>query len=76
MFGSISVLFGITVYYFLPLGLLTLNVGLILDIFFIILMGMILGVTLLALNLRGFLESLLIHVLLCWERRSMKKLLK
>ena len=76
LFGSISVAFGMTVYYFLPLGLLTFNAALILDIFFVILLGLILGMTLLALNLRGFLEMILINVFLFWEKRSMKNLLK
>ena len=76
LFGSISVIFGTTIYYFLPYGLLTFNAALILNIFFIILMGMILGVTLLALNLRGVLEKVLIHTLLVWEKKSMKTLLK
>ena len=56
-----------SVYYLLPYGLLTENAALILQIFFFILLGMILGLTLIAVNLRGFLEMLLIHVLLFWE---------
>lgn len=51
LFGLITVVFGISIYYFLPLALLSQNYGLILDIFFVILLGMILGLTLLAFNL-------------------------
>ena len=76
LFGTISVIFATTVYYFLPYSLLTFNASLLLNIFFIILLGMILGVTLLAVNLRGGIEFILINVLLCWEKRSMKTLLR
>ena len=76
VFGSICVLMGMTVYYFLPFALLTENAALILQIFFFILLGMILGLTLLAVNLRGFIERVLIHVLLFWEKSSMKTLIR
>jgi len=76
VFGSICVIFGMTVYYFLPLSLLTQNAQLLLQIFFFILLGLIVGLTLLAVNLRGFLEKVLIHVLLFWERASMRTLVK
>ena len=76
LFGSICVIFSMTVYYFLPYSLLTFNAALLLNIFFMILLGMILGVTLLAVNLRGALEFILINVLLCWEKKSMKTLLR
>ena len=76
VFGSISVLFGMTIYYFLPLGLLTQNASLILEIFFLILLGMIFGLTLFAVNLRGFIERLVIYLLLFWEKKSMRTLIR
>ena len=51
LFGSIGVIAGIAIYYLLPLAVLNFNLGLILQIFFAILLGMILGLTLIALNL-------------------------
>ncbi len=48
IFGSISVAFGASIYYFLPLGLLSLNIGMILAIFIAILLGMMTGLTLFA----------------------------
>jgi hypothetical protein len=51
LFGSIGVIAGIAIYYLLPLAVLNFNLGLILDIFFFILLGMILGLTLISLNL-------------------------
>lgn len=50
-FGSIASLFGISIYYLLPYSLLSLNLSLIMKIFIFILFGMILGLSLLALNL-------------------------
>ena len=47
-----------------------------LQIFFFILLGLILGLTLLSMNLRGIFEKILIHILLFWEKRSMKTLIR
>lgn len=51
VFGLISVAYGLSVYYFLPLAMLSFNFALILQIFFFILVGMLLGLTLLAFNI-------------------------
>lgn len=75
LFGTIMVLFGISIYYFLPLGLLTTNIGMVLGIFVTILMGMMLGLTLFVVNMQGILEILLVYILLFWERQSMRQLL-
>lgn len=50
LFGSIGVIAGIAIYYLLPLAVLNFNIGLILQIFFFILLGMILGLTLISMN--------------------------
>jgi hypothetical protein len=51
IFGMISVLYGLGVYYLLPSALLNGNFSLILIVFFAILLAMIFGLTLLAFNL-------------------------
>jgi hypothetical protein len=76
LFGSVAVVFGILIYYGLPVAMLQLNFGLILQIFFLILMGLILGLVILAVNLQGALEFALMHILLFWETKSMKTLLR
>mgnify|MGYP000368415639 CR=1 FL=1 len=76
LFGSITVLFGISIYYFLPLGLLTMNIGMVLGIFIAILMGMLLGLTLFVTNLQSFIEILQVYVFFFWERKSMRALLR
>lgn len=50
-FGFLSVLFGCTIYYFLPLAMLSFNISLVLKIFMFILIGMLCGLSLLAFNL-------------------------
>ena len=76
IFGLLCVTFGVTIYIILPQALLAENAGLILQVFFFILIGLILGLTLLTANLRGFLEKILVYILLFWERKSMRALLK
>ena len=48
----------------------------ILEVFFLILIGLILGLTLLVANLRGFIEVIMTYLLFFWERRSMRTLIK
>jgi len=72
MFGTIAVAYGLSIYYFLPLAMLSFNFALILKIFFMILIGMLLGLSLLAFNLQRFLEIVFTHVFLFFEKKSMK----
>lgn len=51
IFGVIAVIYGLSIFYYLPISILELNFKLILSIFFFILLGMLLGLTLLASNL-------------------------
>ena len=76
VFGLLAVIVGITIYIVLPQALLAENAGLILEIFFLILVGMILGLALLSANLRGFLEIIMTYLLLFWEKKSMRSLVK
>lgn len=51
LFGIMTVIYGLAIYYFLPLAMLSLNYGLILKIFFFILVGMLFGLSMLAFNI-------------------------
>ena len=51
MFGTLAVVFGVTIYYGLPLAMLKLNFGLILTIFFLILLSLLLGLVIFSVNL-------------------------
>lgn len=75
VFGLIGVVYGMGIYYILPLALLSFNFALILEIFFAILIGMLYGLSLLAFNLQRFMEILLVYVFLFWEKKSMRKMI-
>ena len=49
-FGVMTVIFGVCIYIFIPLSLLTFDVALLLTVFFGILIGLILGLTLISIN--------------------------
>jgi hypothetical protein len=56
----------------LPLAVLSFDLGLLLEIFFLILIGMILGLTLISFNLQRLFETILVYVMMAYERKSMK----
>ena len=51
LFGSLALIYGASIYYFLPKAMLEMNLNLILQIFFLVLLGMLFGLTVLASNL-------------------------
>ena len=75
VFGILAVLYGVSVYVLLPLSLLSFNLGLLLGIFFVILLSLILGLTLVAINFQHLLEVLIVYTLLIWEKKSMRLLI-
>ena len=75
VFGVIGVTYGLGIYYFLPLAMLSFNFALILEIFFAILIGMLYGLSLLAFNLQRFVEILLTYIFLFWEKSSMRQMI-
>lgn len=72
VFGALSIIYGVSIYYLMPYALLSLNLGLLLNIFFMILIGMLFGLTLLSINLQRILEIVFTYVFLFYERKSMK----
>jgi ABC-type antimicrobial peptide transport system permease subunit len=60
--GFCLTLFGFIVYYFLPLSLLSFNVGLLGRIFFFILLGLLFGLAFLSLNLEQAMEHAVMFV--------------
>ena len=71
-FGVVTFVYGLGIYYFLPLSMLSFNLGLILSVFFFMLLGLLFGLTMIAANLQRFVEILCTHLLLIWEYPSMK----
>lgn len=74
VFGVVAVTYGLSIYYFLPLAMLSFNFALVLQIFFMILVGMLFGLSLLAFNLQRFLEIILCYLFLFWEKSSMRQM--
>jgi len=75
IYGSLSVFYGLAIYYFLPYALISFNFGLLLTIFFLILLGILLGLTLVSLNLQRVLEYFFTYIILFFEKRSMKRMI-
>lgn len=73
-FGILTVAYGLAIYYFLPLALLSFAFGLILNVFFFILIGFLLGLLLFAVSPQRYLEVLLTYLFLVFETESMRKL--
>ena len=76
IFGLITFLYGLGMFYVLPLSLLSMKISLILGVFLFILMGLIFGLTLLAINMQTLVEVALTHLVLFWEKPSMKKMIQ
>jgi hypothetical protein len=76
IFGLITTVYGFGIYYVLPLALLSYKLGLILQVFFFILLGYLLGLIMFAVNAQKLMESLMLRVLLFWEAASMRVLIR
>ena len=74
-FALVCALFGISIYYFLPLALISFNLALLINIFFWILIGLLVGFILLALNIQYLLERLIVHVFFWWTGSAMRTLI-
>jgi len=74
--GTIGTLMGTIIYYVLPKTLVNMNLGVLIEVFLMILVGMILGLGLITLNLQKMVELILLNVFLFYEKASMKLLIK
>ena len=73
-FSLLTITLGVAIYYLLPLSLLSFNVGLILSIFFWILLGMLLGLVLLSMNVQHLVERNIVRILFCFASDSFRNL--
>jgi len=69
--GSLFFIFGLFIYYGFPLSLVSVDLGLLLSIFFSILIGMIFGLVLLSLNFTYLLEEAVCYLLFFWEKEAL-----
>jgi len=75
--GFFLALFGFMIYYLMPLALLSGSLTMLLDIFFGLLLAMLLGLVVLALNCSQLVEQLLLLVLFrWWENRAVCALVR
>lgn len=74
MIGIGLTVFGGLIYYVLPLGLLSSNFSLLMNVFLFILIGMLLGLVLVALNLQHMVERSLAWAFFFWESRGIRNL--
>lgn len=70
-FGVLCSLYGMCIYYFLPLSLLSLNFSMLLAIFLWILVGMLLGLILLVSNIDVLIQKLLSKICLFWSKKHL-----
>jgi hypothetical protein len=73
-FALITSFFGISIYYFLPLSLLSFDFGLLIAIFFWILISLLSGFILMSLNIQHFLEKIIVYLVLCYIGSDLKSL--
>jgi ABC-type antimicrobial peptide transport system permease subunit len=73
--GIIGAVLGFGTYYFFPLALLSLNLTLLLYMFFAVLVAMLFGLAILVLNVESILEHLITFVLFFWENEAIRHLI-
>ena len=75
IFGLLTFIYGASIYYFLPLALVSMNFGLIGIIFLWILFGILSGFILLSQNIENLLQKILTYLLLFFTRSYTKLLI-
>ncbi|KAL4454907.1 hypothetical protein ABPG74_006289 [Tetrahymena malaccensis] len=71
-FALISSMFGVSIYYLLPLALLSFDFALLINIFFWILIGLLVGCILLALNVQYLIERFVVNLCFFWVKSAIK----
>eukprot|EP00727_Mastigamoeba_balamuthi_P014759 m51a1_g9909 hypothetical protein (1044) ;mRNA; r:99120-103292 len=75
LIGILLSAFGFGVYYVFPISLLTFNFALLLNLFFVLLIAMLLGFVLLSLNIEHLLQQLLGYLFFFWDRAAILQVL-
>ena len=74
--GSGCGIVGFFIVYVVPLSLLSQNFGLLLNIFFALLLGMMLGLTLLSLNLSQLAEQFFVWLFFWWDKAAIRAIVR
>lgn len=72
MYGTSITSYGIVIYYFLPLSLMSMNLTMVSKIVIFILIGLLFALTLLAFNLQGYIERFCTSIFLPFEIKSVR----
>ena len=72
MFGLSITIYGVTIYYILPLALLSMNLTLVSQIIIFILVGLLFALTMLAFNVQSMVERLCTTLFLFFESNSIR----
>ena len=72
--GAVITLYGVTIYYLLPLALLSMNLTLLSQIIIFILIGLLAALTLFAFNTQAYVEKWCTDVFLIFEQASIKNM--
>lgn len=75
IFGFLVFLYGISIYYFLPLSMLSMNWGLLLFILLWILLGMLTGLIILSINLEHIIQKTIVVLFFFWTHTANKILI-
>jgi len=70
--GCAFTVYGVTIYYLLPLALMSFNLNLLSQIVIFILLGLLFALTILAFNIQSTLERILTRIFLFFELKSMR----
>jgi hypothetical protein len=74
IFGVMAVSYSVSIYYLLPLAFLSTDLSMMLQILFFILLGLLFGLSILAVNLQRPTEVLLTYIILALETKSMRRM--
>ena len=73
--GLMTFLYGASIYYFLPLSLISINFSMLGGILLWILFGILLGFVILSINIENLLQKLITHILLFFSKSYTKSLI-
>jgi hypothetical protein len=73
-FALVSSMFGISIYFLLPLALLSFNIGLLLAIFFMLLCAMLLGFVMLTFNFQYLAERAVVAIFFVFASAATKNI--
>ena len=74
--GLAFTVYGVTIYYLLPLALMSMNLNLLSYILIFIILGLLFALTLLAFNYQSTFEFVLTHIFLFFEIKSTKTMVR